>query len=186
MLLVALLACKDACPDDAPVALELGTGSDAYRPMADGAELTGIMGPQFGWHFELALRGAGFTDDAEVQIGVDLPDAPPNHSWYVPFERPDFPDDDARFELFWTTVGRLLRSPVRFTSRRHRWLFCFEVTDVHLEMMLEGGWTHVQHPIEPSRGPNLNPGGRVVRVWTSSPWATGKSQRREPAGDGTP
>ncbi|MCA9560185.1 MAG: hypothetical protein KC583_16670 [Myxococcales bacterium] len=125
-------------------------------------------------------------DDAEVQIGVDLPDAPPNHSWYVPFERPDFPDDDARFELFWTTVGRLLRSPVRFTSRRHRWLFCFEVTDVHLEMMLEGGWTHVQHPIEPSRGPNLNPGGRVVRVWTSSPWATGKSQRREPAGDGSP
>ncbi|MCA9567557.1 MAG: hypothetical protein KC656_06930 [Myxococcales bacterium] len=68
MLLVALLACKDACPDDAPVTLELGTGSDAYRPMADGAELTGIMGPQFGWHFELALRGAGFTDDAEVQI----------------------------------------------------------------------------------------------------------------------
>ena len=125
-------------------------------------------------------------DDAEVQIGVDLPGAPPNHSWYVPFERPDFPDDDARFELFWTTVGRLLRSPVRFTSRRHRWLFCFEVTDVHLEMMLEGGWTHVQHPIEPSRGPNLNPRGRVVRVWTSSPWATGDPHRREPGGDGPP
>lgn len=79
ILLVALtaLACtgtasddtatRDGGPDDgpqAPLTVSLGEGLTRYAPLPDeGAEVELVLGPQGGWHFDLATRLTGASPD---------------------------------------------------------------------------------------------------------------------------
>lgn len=49
--------------DAGPIAIELGTGADAFRPLPEGSDLEVVHGPQGGWHVELSARLGGLDPD---------------------------------------------------------------------------------------------------------------------------
>lgn len=63
VLSIALLAgCPPPCPDP-PVSLQIGTGEDAFEPIA--APLPVVNGPQGGWHVFGSLEGTGLWTGGE-------------------------------------------------------------------------------------------------------------------------
>lgn len=63
----------DASTEDAPptagTSLAIGTGITAYEAIDDGAELTLVMGPQGGYHVDVAFRACGVAAmDARLRV----------------------------------------------------------------------------------------------------------------------
>lgn len=46
---------------EGPPWLEVGTGSTAFEPLADGDAVELVMGPQGGWHIDVAARFGGMS-----------------------------------------------------------------------------------------------------------------------------
>lgn len=61
LLLFPLLVC---CTPALEPSIDLGTGTGAFQPLAEGADLALVYGPQGGWHVDVALRTAGLNPDA--------------------------------------------------------------------------------------------------------------------------
>lgn len=76
--LLAIATLTAACTDDpctqgAGVA-ELGTGESVFEPLADGADLPFVRGPQGGWHVLGSVRVRGLTIPRELSTPPeDLP-----------------------------------------------------------------------------------------------------------------
>ena len=50
-------------PSPGPPWLEVGAGSTAFQPLADGDDIELVMGPQGGWHLDVAVRFKAISPD---------------------------------------------------------------------------------------------------------------------------
>src|SRR5690349_18644648 len=55
----------DACASG-DIAVDVGTGDDAYVPLADGDTVTMVHGPQGGWHVETG----GLVTNSEPEVAI--------------------------------------------------------------------------------------------------------------------
>lgn len=66
----ALAGCGESRAETGAVDLSVGTGEDAYQPVAKGSTIPLMKGPQGGFHLWIALRCDGCKDLAVVEFGA--------------------------------------------------------------------------------------------------------------------